>query len=244
MRMSKKKHKLDQVDPAWIEKLSPFLEGLSSVYFRSEFEGWENIPSRNALFVGNHNGLLTFEILVLFHEWWKRFGSEQKALGLAHEMVFKSPFLKWMMPKLGAVRAHPEIAAQALDEGYSLLVYPGGEKESFRPYKERKKIDFYGRKGFLRLALKTRVPIVPVVSIGAHESYVILSRGEEIAEKTRAQRSFSFAWCSDYLSISFLHVVSEYGGFYVLSSFACAGSVCFYFCSDARSNEFSNSSSD
>jgi 1-acyl-sn-glycerol-3-phosphate acyltransferase len=90
---------------------------------------------------------------------------------------------------------------------YSLLVYPGGEKESFRPYRDRKKIDFYQRKGFIRLALKGKVPIVPIVSVGAHESYIILHRGEELAEalglkkKLRLHglpltfRSIFFLWC-------------------------------------------------
>ena len=50
---------------------------------------------------------------------------------------------------------------------FSLLAYPGGEKESFRPYKDRKKIDFYQRKGFIRLALRSDVPMVPIVSVGA-----------------------------------------------------------------------------
>jgi 1-acyl-sn-glycerol-3-phosphate acyltransferase len=108
---------------------------------------------------------------------------------------------------LGAIPAEPEIAMEALSRDYSLLVYPGGEKESFRPFTERKKVDFYQRKGFIRIALKAKVPLVPVVSIGAHESYVILHRGEELAEKLGLKekfrlhglpvtfRSIFFLWC-------------------------------------------------
>ena len=144
---------------------------------------------------------------MMFHAWWKRFGNSRRALGLAYSVALNNPFFRWIIPRLGAIPADPDLALEAMNKDYSLLVYPGGEKESFRPFSERKKVDFYQRKGFIRLALKAKVPIVPVVSIGAHESYVILHRGEEIAEalglkeKFRLHgfpitfRSLFFMWC-------------------------------------------------
>ncbi len=198
---------LGRVDHDFARKIEPFLEGLYKYYFRCNVAGWENFPKEKALFVGNHNGLLTFEVLMLFYAWWKRFGSSKRALGLAHSLALNNPVFRWIIPRIGAIPADPEIAIEALSRDYSLLVYPGGEKESFRPYSERKKVDFYQRKGFIRLALKAKVPIVPVVSIGAHESYVILHRGEEIAEKLGLKekfrlhgvpitfRSLFFMWC-------------------------------------------------
>jgi 1-acyl-sn-glycerol-3-phosphate acyltransferase len=167
----------------FVKKIEPFLEGLYKYYFRCDITGWENVSEEKALFVGNHNGMITYEVLMMFYAWWKKYGTSRKALGLAHNMALQNPFFKWIVPKIGAIPATPERALQALNDGYSLLVYPGGEKEAFRPFTERKKVDFYQRKGFIRLALKAKVPIVPIVSIGAHESYVILSRGEEIAKR-------------------------------------------------------------
>ena len=198
---------LGRIDGDFARKIEPFLKGLYDYYFRCSVSGWENIPEQKALYVGNHNGLLTFEVLMVFYAWWKRFGTSKRALGLAHGVALENPFFRWIIPRLGAIPADPEIAYQALSRDYSLLVYPGGEKESFRPFTERKKIDFYQRKGFIRLALKAKVPIVPIVSIGAHESYVILHRGEEIAEKLGLKekfrlhgvpvtfRSLFFLWC-------------------------------------------------
>lgn len=198
---------LGRVDPEFAEKIIPFLEGLYKYYFRCEVSGWENIKNSKALFVGNHNGLLTFEVLMLFYAWWKQFGGSRRALGLAHNVALNNPFFRWIIPRIGAIPADPELAYEALARDYSLLVYPGGEKESFRPFKDRKKIDFYGRKGFIKLALNAKVPIVPIVSVGAHESYVILHRGEEIAEKLGLKekfrlhglpvtfRSLFFLWC-------------------------------------------------
>ena len=195
------------IDGDFAHKVEPFLEGLYKYYFRCDISGWENVPEHKALFVGNHNGLLTFEVLMIFYAWWKKFGTSRKAFGLAHNIALKNPFFEWIIPRLGAIPASPEIALEALKRDYSLLVYPGGEKECFRPYKDRKKVDFYQRKGFIRLALKAKVPIVPIVSVGAHESYVILHRGEELAEKLGLKdrfrlhglpitfRSLFFLWC-------------------------------------------------
>ncbi len=198
---------LGRIDGDFARSIEPFLRGLYDYYFRCDVSGWENIPEQKALFVGNHNGLLTFEVLMVFYAWWKRFGTSRRALGLAHGVALENPFFRWIIPRLGAIPADPKIAYEALCRDYSLLVYPGGEKESFRPFTERKKVDFYQRKGFIRLALKAQVPIVPIVSIGAHESYVILNRGEEIAERLGLKerfrlhgvpvtfRSLFFFWC-------------------------------------------------
>ncbi|MBI2712393.1 MAG: 1-acyl-sn-glycerol-3-phosphate acyltransferase [Bdellovibrio sp.] len=198
---------LERVDHDFVAKIEPFLEGLYKYYFRCDIQGWDNIPQTKALYVGNHNGLLTFEVLMMFYAYWKHFGNSRKALGLAHSVALNNPFFKWLIPRLGAIPADPDIAIEALKRDYSLLVYPGGEKESFRPFTERKKVDFYQRKGFIKLALKAQVPLVPIVSIGAHESYVILHRGEELAEKLGLKKKFRlhglpitfrsifFGWC-------------------------------------------------
>ncbi len=198
---------LGKLDPSFADKIAPFLDGLYRHYFRCEITGWKNVPRQTCMFVGNHNGLLTFEVLMLFYAWWKRFGWSRRALGLAHNIALRNPVFSWLIPRLGAIPADPELAYEALKRDYNLLIFPGGEKEAFRPFKERKKVDFYQRKGFIRLALKADVPIVPLVSCGAHETYVILDRGEKLAEKLGLKermrlhgvpitvRSVFFMWC-------------------------------------------------
>src|SRR5205807_8222905 len=84
----------------------------------------------------------------------------------------------------------PENAEQALTTGAALLVYPGGDYEVHRPSWERHKVDFGGRKGFIRLALEQDVPIVPVVAIGGQETALFLSRGEGLARLLRLDRMF------------------------------------------------------
>ena len=186
----KKNSYISQTDDNFIEQIEPFLGFLYHFYFRCEVEGWENIPDENALYVCNHNGFLTFEALMIFYAWWKKFGLTRKARALAHEIVFSNILFNWIIPKLGGIPARPDLAHYALQEGYSLLVFPGGEKEAFRPFLERKQIHFFQRKGFIRLALAAKVPIVPVVSIGAHDSFVILNRGEKISELLGLNKRF------------------------------------------------------
>jgi 1-acyl-sn-glycerol-3-phosphate acyltransferase len=181
---------LEKTDPEFTEKVIPFLEGIYKHYFRCEITGWENIPEGTSLFVGNHNGVLTFEVLMIFYAWLKRFNGRRRALGLAHNIALNNPFFRWIIPRLGAIPADPDIAYEALERGYSLLVYPGGLKESMRPFKERKRVNFFQHKGFIRLALKAKVPMVPIVSVGAHESYVILNRGDKIAEALGLKKKF------------------------------------------------------
>jgi 1-acyl-sn-glycerol-3-phosphate acyltransferase len=99
------------------------------------------------------------------------------------------PGLAWLR-KFGTVAASPANARDALRSGAVLLVYPGGDYEVHRPSWERNRIDFGGRKGFLRLALEQDVPVVPVVAIGGQETALFLSRGERLAQLLALDRMF------------------------------------------------------
>jgi len=174
---------LENTNQDFLHAVSKFLDGLYRYYFRVGVRGWKNVPEEKALFVGNHNGLITFEVPMLFHAWQKKFGKKKKAVGLAHDLAVHHPLLSWLLPRMGAIPAHPEMGMEAFKRAYSVLVFPGGLKEAYRSYKDKDKIDFFQRKGFIRLARNAGVPIVPVVSVGAHETYHILDRGEGLAKK-------------------------------------------------------------
>jgi 1-acyl-sn-glycerol-3-phosphate acyltransferase len=77
-----------------------------------------------------------------------------------------------------------------LDRDAALLVYPGGDWETYRPSWESSKIDFAGRKGFARLALEYGVPIVPVVSIGGQETALFLGQGSRLSRALRLDKAF------------------------------------------------------
>src|SRR4051794_18310231 len=174
---------LDERDPDYIRDSLPRLWLAASLYFRGEVRGLGNIPETGpVLLVGNHSGgNLTPDTSVFTLAFGAYFGVERAFYQLAHNLVLSLPGLG-ALRKYGTVAASPENARKALESGAALLVYPGGDYEVHRPSWERNKVDFDGRKGFIRLALEHDVPIVPVVSVGGQETALFLSRGERLPQ--------------------------------------------------------------
>jgi len=93
------------------------------------------------------------------------------------------------LKRYGTVTASPETARAALRAGAAVLVYPGGDWEAHRPVWEGHRVDFHDRHGFVRLALQTGVPLVPVVAIGGQETALCLSRGAALARALRLHQA-------------------------------------------------------
>jgi 1-acyl-sn-glycerol-3-phosphate acyltransferase len=180
---------LDERDPDYIRERLPLMWLLASIWFRGEVRGLGNIPdSGPVLLVGNHSGgNMTPDTILFTLAFSTFFGVERRFYQLAHNLVLAMP---WLAPlrKFGTVAASPSNASEALDSGAALLVYPGGDYEVHRPSWRRNKVDFGGRKGFIRLALERDVPIVPVVSIGGQETALFLTRGEGLARTLMLDR--------------------------------------------------------
>jgi 1-acyl-sn-glycerol-3-phosphate acyltransferase len=173
---------LDERDPDFIRERLPLMWLLASIWYRGEVRGLGNIPdSGPVLLVGNHSGGNMIPDTMIFTLAFSTFfGVERRFYQLAHNLVLSMPGLG-SLRKFGTVAASPSNASKALESGAALLVYPGGDYEVHRPSWLRNKVDFGGRKGFLRLALEQDVPIVPVVSIGGQETALFLTRGEGLA---------------------------------------------------------------
>jgi 1-acyl-sn-glycerol-3-phosphate acyltransferase len=182
---------LSERDPAYIRRTLPLLRRLFNTYFRGEVRGLENIPASGpVLLVGNHSGgLMIADTFVFSLELYARFGPERPYYQLAHDLAARLPtggFLR----RYGTVAASHQNARAAFAEGAALLVYPGGDYETFRPTWHSDQIEFGGRQGFVRLALEEGVPIVPVVSIGGQETALFLTRGERVARLLGLDRRF------------------------------------------------------
>lgn len=182
---------LDERDADYIRENLPSQWLLASLYFRADVRGLHNIPEEGGvLLVGNHSGgNLTPDSIVLSLAFNTYFGVERGFYQLAHNLVVSMPHLGFMR-KFGTVAANRENAHEALARGNALLVYPGGDYEVHRPTWESAKVDFDGRKGFIRLALEEEVPLVPVVAIGGQETALFLSRGEWLAKLLRLDEMF------------------------------------------------------
>jgi 1-acyl-sn-glycerol-3-phosphate acyltransferase len=181
---------LDERDPDFIRERLPQLWLLSSIWFRGEVRGLGNIPEEGpVLLVGNHSGgNVTPDTHVFTLAFSAYFGVERRFHQLAHNLVLSMPGLG-ILRKFGTVAASRQNMTKALESGAALLVYPGGDYEVHRPSWEANKVDFGGRTGFIREALKHDVPIVPVVSIGGQETALFLSRGELLSKLLMLDKS-------------------------------------------------------
>jgi 1-acyl-sn-glycerol-3-phosphate acyltransferase len=182
---------LDERDPDFIRERLPLMWLFASLWYRGEVRGLGNIPDEGpVLLVGNHSGgNMTPDTLVFTLAFNTYFGVERAFYQLAHNLVLSMPGLG-SLRRFGTVAASPSNAHKALQSGAALLVYPGGDYEVHRPVWDRNKVDFNGRKGFIRLALEEGVPIVPVVSIGGQETSLFISRGERLARLLALDRMF------------------------------------------------------
>ena len=179
---------LDAWDPEYIRRTLPILGRLFRTYFLGEVQGLDNIPDGPSLLVGNHSGgTMIADTFVFATCFYERFGPERRFHQLAHDLAARLPGLG--IRPWGTVRASHDNARRAFDLGAPVLVYPGGDWETFRPSWQSDRIDLADRKGFIHLAFEQEVPIVPVVSIGGQETALFLTRGERAARLTRLDRA-------------------------------------------------------
>ena len=160
-------------------------------YFSPEVRGLENVPTTGpALLVGNHSGLMYLpDFWVAFDAITHLRGTEAPFYMLTYDMLMKFPGVRTLLGRLGAVPASPANAEAALQQGAAVIVYPGGDWEACRSWRDRDVIDFNDHKGFVRLALRTGVPVIPVVAHGVQHAVAIIARGDRVAHALRLSRT-------------------------------------------------------
>jgi 1-acyl-sn-glycerol-3-phosphate acyltransferase len=175
---------IDAWDPDYIRRVLPFWRALTRTYFRGEVRGLDNIPASGpSLLVGNHSGgTMIADTFVFATEFYSHFGPYRRFHQLAHDIAARMPATG--ISRWGTLVASHENARKAFDKGAPGLVYPGGDYETFRPTWHSDRIEFGGRKGFIKLALERGVPIVPVVAVGGQETALFLTRGQRVAKLT------------------------------------------------------------
>ena len=174
--------RLDRRDPEFIDRFVRTVGAPLQRRFDSEVRGLERMPRGAALVVGNHNGgTLSPDTFVFGASVYQELGPDQVPWGLAHEFALKIPGIGEFLTRLGAVRACHGNANRLFARGHKVMVYPGGDVEALRPFQHRNRIVFDGRRGYVRLAIREGVPIVPVVAAGAHASLVVLADGKRVA---------------------------------------------------------------
>jgi 1-acyl-sn-glycerol-3-phosphate acyltransferase len=182
---------LDAREPEVLSALVPLFDFLTRVYYRLEVSGLDRVPDGKALVVINHNAGITFaEILGFGARFVMERGVDDAIYGLGHDGILAVPLLKNFLIKAGGVRASHGHGDKVLAAGRKILVAPGGNREAYRPFKDRHRIEFGGRTGFLRLALRHGAPIAPAVFIGGHETFAVLHDGQFIARAFGLKKHF------------------------------------------------------
>lgn len=174
-------------DPEFIRTVLPTMWLAASVWFRAEVDGLQHVPDEPVLFVGNHSGggttPDTFVLLLAYNTYFTVEGRPLYAL--AHDLLTKAPLIGPVTRRLGVVPAEHSFSEKIFASGGSALVYPGGDVEALRPWRDRNRIVFSGRKGFLQLAHSCNVKVVPVVATGGHDTLVVLNDGRRTAKALR-----------------------------------------------------------
>jgi 1-acyl-sn-glycerol-3-phosphate acyltransferase len=162
--------------------LTSILGPLCARMWPGTFHGLEKLPAHDRyMVVANHSGMGSAELWSLLVTWYGRFGSSRPVAGMAHPGAFRVPVLQGILQGLGAVEATREGARKARLAGVPLLVFPGGDHEAMRPLWQARRVDFAGRKGWIRLAREHGLTIVPMCITGSHKTLPILMRSRALA---------------------------------------------------------------
>lgn len=160
----------------------PIWDVLCDRYFRLEIDGWERLPNEPSLLVGVHSGgSLTMDAWTLVHAWHRRFEGKRILHGTAHDVLMAAPLIGDYFKAVGVIPASRHGVSAALEAGRDVVVWPGGEQDAMRSWSKRDKVVLAGRKGFVRQAIRSGVPIVPVATIGGHDTVFVLSEGRALA---------------------------------------------------------------
>jgi 1-acyl-sn-glycerol-3-phosphate acyltransferase len=177
------REELNGPDPVLMNAQAPLWNALMDYYFRLEIGGWERIPDEPSLLIGVHSGgPLSMDAWTVVLSWWRHFGELRSLHGTAHDVLMGAPGLGSYFRRMGAVVPTRETLSAAFKKGDDVIIWPGGEVDAYRSFSKRDKAVLGGRKGFIRLAIREQVPIVPMATVGGHETLFVLSEGRGLAK--------------------------------------------------------------
>jgi len=170
-------------DPRFLDEIAPLLEVLYSRYFRVRLLGIEQVPATEpALLVANHSGGLPYDGAMLIQGVRREHPQHRRVRPLVANFAFRSSWMSGVITRMGGVRAASSAARALLRAGELVAVFPEGLHGVGKLFRERYRLERFGRGGFVRLAFQAGVPIIPVAIVGAEEIHPVLTKLTTLAE--------------------------------------------------------------
>jgi 1-acyl-sn-glycerol-3-phosphate acyltransferase len=163
--------------------LLPLAKPLYDRYFRVQTLGIDRVPSTGAaLMVGNHSGTVPLDAIMIQYAVATEHPQKRVVRNVAANLPFRMPFIGPLARKSGNAVACDEDAYELLRRGELVGVFPEGYKGVGKGWKERYKLQRFGRGGFIEIALRTRTPIIPIAVVGAEEAYPMIGNARLLAK--------------------------------------------------------------
>ena len=193
-------------DPIRVEDAVAWLGRLfgSEGPYPVDARGLARVPSGPNMFVSNHSGGSTvLDCLGLGYAWYRHFDPRNRPLHfLAHEILLATRLTGPFFNKVGVLRTSRKVARKALGEWKrDVIVMPGGDRDTWRPWRDRYRVRFAGHLGYARLALQTRAPVVPVAHAGPHNTLLVITDGKRLAQRLSLHELFRIDVCPIHLSL-------------------------------------------
>jgi 1-acyl-sn-glycerol-3-phosphate acyltransferase len=186
------------VDWEFLDAVRPFFTFLYRVYWRVETSGVDNIPiDGRALLVANHSGQVPWDGTMVATAVMTEHPAQRLVRTLYADWTPKVPFVSSWLVRLGQTLATEENGTRLLEQDELVAVYPEGYEGIGKPYKDRYRLARFGQGGFIKMALDTQAPIIPVSVVGAEETYISLAKSRTMARVTGLPYfpvSLTFPW--------------------------------------------------
>jgi 1-acyl-sn-glycerol-3-phosphate acyltransferase len=172
------------LDPQFAKYALLWVAWMHRHYFRSEVFGIENVPKGRMLLISNHSGQVPIDGMMIGASMFMDAEPPRIARAMVEKWASSLPFVSLFFSRVGQVTGVPENARRLLEQGEALLVFPEGSRGISKPFDQRYQLTDFGL-GFMRLAIETKTPIVPVAIVGAEEQYISVANVERFAKVLR-----------------------------------------------------------
>jgi 1-acyl-sn-glycerol-3-phosphate acyltransferase len=169
------------LDPEWAKYAIGVAAFLHRFYFRSDVHGIERVPAGRVLLVANHSGQIPIDAVLIAATMFLDAEPPRVMRSMVEKWTQTLPFVGTVFSRVGQVVGVPENARRLLEQGEAIMVFPEGARGISKPFSERYRLTEFGL-GFMRLALETRTPIVPIAVIGAEEQYLSVGNIDVVAK--------------------------------------------------------------